>query len=131
MTMRVGIDLVTTASVRESLAAHGNRYLERVFTSKEVTDCSPGGTPDAARLAARFAAKEATFKVLRVGDRAVSWRDVEVDRDASGSVRVVLFGGAFELARTEGIARLSLSFSHAGGRAAAVVVAEIDEPADK
>jgi holo-[acyl-carrier protein] synthase len=131
MTIRVGIDLVSTDSVRESLAAHGSRYLERVFTPKEVADCSPSGKPNADRLAARFAAKEATFKVLRVGDRAVSWRDVEVDRDVSGSVKLILIGGAFELARTQGIARLSLSFSHEGKRAVAVVVAEVDAAADK
>ncbi len=46
---------------------------------------------DPQRLAARFAAKEAAFKVLRVGDEAVAWTDVEVVRTV-GVGRLVAVG---------------------------------------
>ena len=131
MPIRVGLDLVSADSVREALAAHGDRYLARVYSPGEVSDCSQETVVDAERLAARFAAKEATFKVLRVGDAAVSWRDVQVIRDPSGSVDLMLSGNAASLAAEAGIEAMALSLSHERGLAAAVVVAEVRQPADK
>jgi holo-[acyl-carrier protein] synthase len=125
MPVRVGIDLVAADSVRESIDAHGARYLERVYSANELSDCRTGTAVDPERLAARFAAKEATFKVLRVGDEAVSWRDVEVRRDPSGWVELLLSGVAANLATQAGISDLALSLTHDRGFAAAVVVAEI------
>jgi hypothetical protein len=37
MALRVGIDLVSVESVREAIAAHGERYLSRVSTPRELT----------------------------------------------------------------------------------------------
>ncbi len=130
MPVRVGIDLVSAESVRESISVHGDRYLERVFSADEVSDCSTATAIDAERLAARFAAKEAAFKVLRVGDEAVGWREVEVRRDASGWVGLSLTGRAATLASAAGIRDLSLSLTHEKGLAGAVVVAEIFKAAE-
>lgn len=130
MPIRVGLDLVSADSVREAIRAHGDRYLRRVYSPREVSDCSTEASLDAERLAARFAAKEATFKLLRVGDTAVSWLDVEVLRDASGAVELMLSGNAANLAAEAGMRGLALSLSHEGGLAAAVVVAEVVYPAD-
>jgi holo-[acyl-carrier protein] synthase len=60
MPLRVGIDLVQIEDIRESIAAYGERYLERTYTDEERRDC--GGDPS--HLAARFAAKEAALKAL-------------------------------------------------------------------
>jgi holo-[acyl-carrier protein] synthase len=125
MPIRVGLDLVAVDSVEESLqAAHGDRYLERLFTEREVADCRTAAGIDPERLAARFAAKEATLKVLPASDEGVSWRDIEVRRETSGRVHLELRGRAAELATQATIIELSLSLTHEGGFAAAVVVAE-------
>jgi holo-[acyl-carrier protein] synthase len=121
MPFRVGIDLVAA----DSIISHGDRYLERIYSAREVSDCRTATALDPERLAARFAAKEATFKVLRVGDEAVAWRDVEVRRDPAGSVELMLSGHAATLAAEAGIGGLALSLSHEQGLAAAVVVAEM------
>lgn len=131
MPIRVGIDLVSADSVRESISSHGEHYLDRVFSAREVADCSTATALDPERLAARFAAKEATFKVLRVGGEAVSLRDVEVRRDPSGWVELLLSGQAATLAESAGITELALSLTHERGCGAAVVVAEIHQAADK
>jgi len=123
--IRVGIDLVSVEDVRASLQAHGPRYLERVYTGREISDCGPAGNPDAQRLAARFAAKEATFKALRVGDSAIPWLDVEVRRGPEGEVELALTGRAAALAERQGISELALSFTHEHGCAVAVVIGEI------
>jgi holo-[acyl-carrier protein] synthase len=124
--MLVGIDLASVADVEESIRVHGGRYLRRVYTSRELRDCAKsGGVPDARRLAARFAAKEAALKVLRAGDEAVPWQAIGVRSDRSGRPSIEFTGAAGELARRRGVESLELSLTHEGPFAAAVVVAQV------
>ena len=113
----MGIDLVAVAEVAEAIATHGDRYLRRVYTARERADCRD----DPARLAARFAAKEAVRKALR-GD-GVAWPSVEVRLETDGSPSLHLYGRAAELAETAGLAEFAVSLTHEAGLAAAVVVA--------
>jgi holo-[acyl-carrier protein] synthase len=123
--LRVGIDLVVVDEIREALATHGDHYLHRVFTSGEQRDCTTPAGLDPARLAARFAVKEATMKVLRIGDHPMPWTDIEVRRAPEGWVDLELAGRAAALAAEVGISDLAASLTHERGHAAAVVVAEI------
>lgn len=125
MGVRTGIDLVSVSSVRASLAEHGERYLTRVFTEREVADCAGPAGPAPERLAARFAAKEATIKVLRPGDEGIPWRDIEVRREPAGWVALELTGRAAALAVEIGVRELAVSLTHEEGLACAVVIAEI------
>jgi holo-[acyl-carrier protein] synthase len=126
MRHRVGIDLVSVEAVEDSIAAHGARYLARVYTPAELDDSrDERGEPVAQRLAARFAAKEAMRKALHVGDEAVPWQSIAVRRDRCGAPRLELTGRARELAEREGIRDIDVSLSHEGATAAAVVVAEV------
>jgi holo-[acyl-carrier protein] synthase len=77
----------------------------------------------AASLAARFAAKEATLKVLRPVGHQPDWRSVEVRRHAGGWCTMALSGHAAVLADEAGIAELAVSLTHEGDVAAAVVIA--------
>lgn len=122
MALRVGIDLVDVESVEASLRSHEARYLRRVYTGDEVDDCRIGGRVDARRLAARFAAKEATLKVLEPADEAVPWQTIEVRRRPTG-VALELSGAAAALARDASLGELVVSLTHEGGCAAAVVIA--------
>jgi holo-[acyl-carrier protein] synthase len=126
--LRVGIDLVRVSAVREAFAQHGERYLQRVFTEREVADCGGPGRPDLLRLAARFAAKEAALKALRAGDAAVPWPAVEVVRGEDGAPELELHGVAADLAAAAGIAGLAVSLTHEDEYASAVVVAEMIVP---
>lgn len=129
MASRVGIDLVAVESVREALRDHGEHYLRRIYTDREIADCTDGGEPAADRLAARFAAKEAAIKALRPSrDQALAWRSIEVVRGAAGWVELQLSGSAAVYAEESGVAAFALSFTHEGAYAAAVVVAELVAP---
>jgi holo-[acyl-carrier protein] synthase len=119
MSTGLGIDLTSTNEVREAIVRFGDRYLERVYTSGELRDC--GGDP--ARLAARFAAKEATNKALMVRDR-LPWRTVEIRHSPSGAPSLILSGAARTLARERGYQRFAVSLTHERDYAAAVVIAE-------
>lgn len=124
MAVNVGIDLVCVRSVRESVEEHADHYLGRVYTRRELEDCANAAGVDSRRLAARFAAKEATIKALRPAtDQPVAWRDVGVRREPDGSVELELEGTAASLAAERGLHDLAVSLTHEGDMAAAVVVA--------
>jgi holo-[acyl-carrier protein] synthase len=131
MGIRVGIDLVAASTVAESLEAHGDRYLERIYRETEIADCRRNGELDSERLAARFAAKEAAIKVLEPGDAAVPWLDLEVRRRPTGAVELLIHGRAATLAADAGITGFALSLTHEQGIAAAVVVAEVQSGVDR
>jgi len=121
--VRVGIDLVSVDQVRDSIDKHGERYTEFVYTTRELADCTTERGLDAKRLAARFAAKEATLKALAPADEGIRFDSIEVRRSDAGSVELVLSGRAAELAARAGVSGLALSIAHEGGLACAVVVA--------
>jgi holo-[acyl-carrier protein] synthase len=122
--LRVGIDLVDVEEVAATLRSKlGARYLSRIYTSREVDDCRRDREVDPVRLAGRFAAKEAAMKALRVGDRAVSWREVEVQRAADGAPTLALRGAAAALAAEAGLSQFALSVTHERTYASAIVVA--------
>jgi holo-[acyl-carrier protein] synthase len=120
MSLGVGIDLVRVDEVRASLARHGERYRQRIYTEAEQREC--GFDPRA--LAARFAAKEATVKALGRCDEALSWRSIGIATDNHGRRCVALTGAAAELAERRGVCRLIVSLSQGRDVSAAVVVAD-------
>jgi holo-[acyl-carrier protein] synthase len=121
----VGVDLVAIADVQGALDAHGERYARRLFTDEERRYCARQRQAAAASFAARFAAKEATLKLLRPGrdDDGVPWADIEVVRCADGATDLALSGAARVLARRRGLSGFSVSLSHEAGLAIAVVTA--------
>ena len=123
----LGVDLVAVSEVARSVDRFGDRYLSRVYTPAELAYCH--GTKDAAsHLAARFAAKEATFKALRAGDVGFDWRSVEVVRLPDGSCELSLHDAMAGVARSRGVVDLRLSLSHDGGFAVAVVAGDVETP---
>jgi holo-[acyl-carrier protein] synthase len=119
----VGIDLVMVSRVEASLARFGERFLRRVFTDGEIAYATSTPALAAERLAARFAAKEATIKALDLAEAGVGWRQIEVLREASGRVVLALHGAARAAADEAGVGELSLSLTHEGDYSAAVVLA--------
>jgi holo-[acyl-carrier protein] synthase len=121
--VRVGTDVESIDEVADAVRRFGTRYLSRVYTDHEVA--SAGGTgPDASPgLTARFAAKEATLKVLRPGGaRIPTWRSIEVHRHPDGWCEIRLTDEAAALARQAGLGELAVSLSHGAGVGMATVV---------
>lgn len=125
MPIRVGFDLVSVSAVDAELrATTRDRYLARVYTEQEVSDCTTPRGLIAERLAARFAAKEATIKVLPSIEIGFSLREIEVQRAPSGQIHLALTGAAAGLAESAGLVGFTLSITHESGMAGAIVVAE-------
>ena len=120
-----GVDMVYIPRVENALKRYGARFIERVFTAREVA--ASHGYPH--ELAARFAAKEAVAKALGVGMRVMSplgvrWHEVETLRDRLGKPIVVLNGRAAERAQELGLVEWAVSLSHEREYAIAFVVAQ-------
>jgi holo-[acyl-carrier protein] synthase len=128
--IRVGADVVAVHQVAASVDRFGARYLERIYTEHERSCCSGSPSVEAASLAARFAAKEATIKVLRPVGHQPEWKSMEVRRHPEGWCTMALSGHAAALADEAGIAEVAVSLTHEGDVAAAVAVALCRPAAD-
>jgi len=120
-----GIDIVETARIAALAEEHGERFLERCFTARELEYCQQRNRRYYEHLAGRFAAKEAVLKVLGTGwSGGIAWTDVEIVRTASGQPTVELSGECRRVAEERGINRWHLSISHIGTHATASAIGE-------
>ncbi len=120
----VGMDIVETKRIAESIERFGDRFLQRVFLDGEVAYAKSMKFPHL-HLAARFAAKEAISKAFGTGiGHEMGWRDLEIVREPSGQPKVVLHGKAEAFAKARGVQEVHISLSHTAeyGAASAVVV---------
>jgi holo-[acyl-carrier protein] synthase len=125
------VDLVMVNQVTHSISSFGDRYLRRIYTEHEIDSCGGSTSARSAGLAARFAAKEATLKVLRPSGHRPEWRSIEVRRHEGGWCSMALSGYAAELATQAGLGEMAVSLTHEEGIAGAVVVAICQDDAPR
>lgn len=119
----IGVDIVETARIEQSVARHGDRFLDRLFTADERRYCDAMSVP-ARCYAARFAAKEAVSKAFGTGIGAdIEWLDIVVLRSPEGKPSIELRGAGRRLAERLGVSEVMLSMSHSDHYAVAQVVA--------
>jgi holo-[acyl-carrier protein] synthase len=114
----VGIDIIEIQRIEHALAEFGQRFLKRIYTDAERARFAD--RPN--ELAGRFAAKEATSKVLGAGIRGIRWKEMEVLTNRRGKPVLVLHGGAAERAEMLGLTDFSVSITHSRTDAMAIVV---------
>jgi len=119
MILKTGIDIIEISRIQAALERHGERFLKRVFTEREIAECR--GRADA--LALRFAAKEAATKALGTGIGPVSWKEIETLHKWTGEPYLVLHGAAERVAKMLGLTNWAVSLSHSQENAVASVVA--------
>jgi holo-[acyl-carrier protein] synthase len=119
--LALGLDVVHIPRMEESLRSFGERFEARLFTPAEAAYARTAPGQRAERLAARFAAKEATIKALSLGSTGVDWREIEVVRQQDGSCAMALHGKAAAELASRGGSRMLVCLSHDGDYAAAVV----------
>jgi holo-[acyl-carrier protein] synthase len=122
----IGIDAVDVPRFR-TILERTPTMRERCFTPAELAYADQKTDPTE-RLAARFAAKEATMKALSVGLGAFGFHDVEVvvdpSEEPSGPPRLVLRGPAAALASQRGVTEFFVSLTHTSTIAQAIVLAQ-------
>jgi holo-[acyl-carrier protein] synthase len=114
-----GVDLVEVTRLERAISRHGDRFLKRIFTLRELSLVGGNSTS----LAARFAAKEAVAKALCTGIGDISWLEIEILHGPNKEPELILHGNAKKLAATKGLETWSLSLSHTAKLAIAMVTA--------
>ena len=96
MIIGIGSDVLDIRRLEKTIAKHGDRFLDRIFTAAERAKAERRTERiRTATYAKRFAAKEACSKALGTGFRAgVFWKDMGVVNEPSGKPTMVLTGGA-------------------------------------
>lgn len=113
MAIRVGCDIVSIGAFRQRLSESGDLLPERLFHPNECCGASPE------RLAGLFAAKEAALKAL--GWPAGSWLRLCIEHEAASGAPLLRL-----LEADARVKELSVSISHNGDNALAVVMASLE-----
>ncbi|MEW5985211.1 MAG: holo-ACP synthase [Chloroflexota bacterium] len=117
--LSVGVDLIEVTRLEQAAARYGERFYRRCFTPQEQAHCQG----DAARLAGRFAVKEAVAKALGTGIGDFTWTDIEIINDERGKPQLILYNKAKETADRLGLRRWAISLSHTATHAIGFAIA--------
>lgn len=81
MKIACGTDIIEIERVKNSIENIGDKFLNKIYTSKEIQYCENKNQSKYQHFAARFAAKEAIFKALNSilsNKYIVSWQNIEI-----------------------------------------------------
>lgn len=120
--MRCGTDIVNVARIKSSIDELGDNFKKRVYTDEEISYCESRRMCKYESYAARFAAKEATYKAISpLQNENGVFTEVEVLNEETGRPYIVLHG---ELAKIAGNKKIEVSLSHEKEFAIATVIVE-------
>ena len=116
-----GIDIVEVSRIKRVFDRFGYRFLERIFTSREIEYCFSHTDPWP-HIAGRFAAKEASAKAL--GGKSDFWfKRIEILNKESGEP-YVLFSGRANKTYGNLQCNIIISISHSQNYGAATAILE-------
>ena len=119
----IGTDIVECLRIGRMIEQHGELFLSRVYTEREVRYCQARKRA-VEHFAGRWAAKEAILKCLGTGwQRGMSWTDMEIRNDPAGKPHVLMCGAAKDLAQSLRISDILISLSHCRAYATAYAIA--------
>lgn len=116
----LGTDIVAIERIKQLVERHPNRVFDRIFTPVERDYCQRFRDP-MPHLAARFAAKEATYKALG-GKQAIYWNKMWVENLPTGQPMLRLSDEPLRLAKELGANNFLVTLAHDGGCAIATVI---------
>ncbi len=125
MKVKCGVDIIEIARVKDSIEDLGTKFLNRVFTQKEIEYCENRVKTKYEHYAARFAVKEATFKAISEmidNKYLISWKDIQTTNDEQGRPKVEILTTV-----NKDIENIDVSISHCKEYAIANVVLLLNE----
>jgi len=119
----IGTDIVECLRIGRMIEQHGELFLHRVYTVREIRYCQARKRATE-HFAGRWAAKEAILKCLGSGwRRGLCWTDMEIRNHPNGQPLVLLCGAAKEVAQALKISDILISISHCRAYATAHALA--------
>ena len=88
----LGVDIIEIDRVRSAVEEYGEKFLNRVFTPRELKYCRNRKSFKFPEMAARFAAKEAYSKALGTGIIGIHWKEIEVVNNSKGQPHIAISG---------------------------------------
>ena len=91
MRILCGTDIIEIDRIRKSIEKNGDKFLNSVYTAKEIEYCEGRKNAKYNHYAGRFAAKEAIYKAisqLLPEKFGISWKDVQVVNDENGNPKI-------------------------------------------
>ena len=125
MRILCGTDIIEISRIQKSIEKSGERFLNLIYTPKEIEYCESKKRAKYTHYAGRFAAKEAIFKAISslLEDKfSISWKNAQVINDESGNPHVEFLDFVFEQ-----ILSIDISISHCKEYAVAMVVITIKD----
>ena len=124
MRITTGTDIIEIERIKNSIEKFGDTFLNTIFTQKEIEFCESHKNQKYQHYAARFAAKEATFKAavfkaLSFYYKECKWKEYEILTEPNGKPIINL------LSQIPNIESIDISLSHCKTYAVANVVAII------
>ena len=110
MKISCGTDIIEVERIKKAVENLGNKFLEEVYTKKEIEYCETKNVMKYEHYAVRFAGKEAVYKAVSKfleNKYALKWRDMEILNDSNGRPYVILNEGIIK----ENI-EIDISLSH-------------------
>ena len=111
MKISCGTDVIEIDRIKKAIERSGTRFLNEVYTRKEIEYCESKKNAKYQHYAARFAAKEAVFKAVSIflKDKfEISWKNAEILNDKNGRPYIVFQNINFE----DRIISIDISLSH-------------------
>ena len=87
MKVLTGTDIIEIDRIKQSIENLENRFINEIFTQKEIEYCESKKQAKYQHYAARFAAKEALFKAISKllnNKYELSWKNAEILNDKNG-----------------------------------------------
>ena len=124
----IGSDIVECVRIGRMIEQHGEFFLTRVYTTREIRYCQ-SRRHVTEHFAGRWAAKEAILKALGTGwRRGWCWTDLEIRNDHSGQPRVHVCGAARDHIHSLQVSDILVSISHCRNYATAHALAVRGQP---
>ena len=121
MKVYTGTDIIEIERVKNSIENIGKKFIEEIYTQKEIEYCESKKNAKYQHYAARFAAKEAIFKAvskLLNNKFDISWKNAEIINDENGRPYINFLNTKI----IEKIEDIDISISHCKEYAVATVV---------
>jgi holo-[acyl-carrier protein] synthase len=119
----IGTDIVECPRIGRMIENHGELFLRRIYTDREIRYCQ-SRKHAIEHFAARWAAKEAILKAMGTGrSHGIAWTNIEVRHSHDGRPQVMVCGAAREIAQERGIGDILISVSHCRTYATAYALA--------
>ena len=126
MKIGCGTDIIEISRIRDSIESDtGERFIERIYTDKEIEYCESKKSQKYQHYAARFSAKEAIFKAIsHLLDNKfnIEWKQIEIQNEESGRPFAIIHNDI-----SKQINQIDLSMSHCKEYATANAVVMFNE----